>query len=217
NDGGEDAAPGPGGSAFGTQGGAVWDQEQGPRRKPAISRSRLALPVPARALPHFATAKIKTSSRINQARLKDRRPHGPHPPRARIGRQSAPAIARSYWTQKQFVRVRLTRENDNGTDHWISVWTRGLCRIPRNGPLRHRLRFRRGGAQDYRQRPGCTGRAVADHQHPADVVVRRSAQCDGAQAVQALVDAIRASLDRAQHIRAVGQFGADPAVRAVAS
>src|SRR5262249_1616986 len=80
-----------------------------------------------------------------------------------------------------------------------------------------RLRFRRGGAQDHRQRAGCAAAAGADHQHPADVAVRRSAQRDGAQAVQALVDAIRAGLDRAQHIRAAGELGADPAVLAVAS
>jgi hypothetical protein len=38
---------------------------------------------------HSQKRKIKTSSRINQARLKDRRPHGPHLPRARIERHRA--------------------------------------------------------------------------------------------------------------------------------
>src|ERR1700757_1494161 len=87
----------------------------------------------------------------------------------------------------------LAREIDDGTDHWISVWTRGLCRVPRNVPLRRRLRFRRGGTQDHRQRAGCAGGAGADHQYPADVAVRGLAQRDGAEAVQALVDAIHPS------------------------
>src|SRR5262249_11866516 len=48
-----------------------------------------------------------------------------------------------------------------GTDHWIPVWTFGLRRIPRNLRLRRRLRFRRGGTQDHRQRAGCAGGASA--------------------------------------------------------
>jgi len=42
---------------------------------------------------HSQKPKIKTSSRINQARLKDRRPHGPHLPRARIERHRAAVAA----------------------------------------------------------------------------------------------------------------------------
>src|SRR5207249_1385100 len=38
------------------------DQEHCPRRRTAIGRPRLALTVTARTLPHFATAKIKTST-----------------------------------------------------------------------------------------------------------------------------------------------------------
>src|SRR5262249_22209891 len=96
-----------------------------------------------------AQPKIKTSSRINQARLKDPSPARPTSSTGENRASIRAAMQRSYRTQKQFVRLP-NQENDDGTDHWIFVWTRGLCRIPRNVPLRHRLRFRRGGAQDHR-------------------------------------------------------------------
>src|SRR5262249_27667299 len=76
--------------AFATQLAPVGIKNMVLEEEQQLAAPALALTVTARTLPHFATAKIKTSSRINQARLKDRRPHGPHPPRARIGRQSAP-------------------------------------------------------------------------------------------------------------------------------
>ena len=56
-----------------------------------------------------------------------------------------------------------------------------------------------------------------DHQHDAARPVRRSTQRDGAAGLQALVDAVRAGLDRAQHIRAVFQPRAVAAVLAVAA
>ena len=64
---------------------------------------------------------------------------------------------------------------------------------------------------------GLVGRRSADRQSPADVPVRRPAQRDGAQAIQAMVDAICAETGRAQHLCAVRQPDADPAVLAVAS
>src|SRR5215467_12871442 len=108
---------------------------------------------------------------------------------ARIRRPSAPRGSAGIAPEAIRGGALPGRMHD-GTDHWISVRTSGLHHIPRNLPLRRRLRFRRGGAQDHRQRAGCARGASADHQYPADVAVRGSAQRNGAQAVQALVDAI---------------------------
>src|SRR5215471_17384689 len=89
----------------------------------------------ARSLPHFATAKIKDFSRTNQARLKDPRLR---PRQASRGENPAllrAAIERRHRTQKQFVWGALPGRMHNGTDHWISVRTSGLRRIPWDLPL----------------------------------------------------------------------------------
>ena len=105
-----------------------------------------------------------------------------------------------------------------GPVHSASLWARRLRRILRHHPLRHRLRlWPRGAKGDHRHRNGgadCGG----THRQPApDVRLRRSAQRDGAQAVQAVVDAIRAEIGRTQHLRAVLQSRAHAAVLAMAS
>ncbi len=57
----------------------------------------------------------------------------------------------------------------------------------------------------------------AHRQSAADVAVRHPAQRDGAPGIQALVDAIRAEIGRAQHLCAARQPRAGPAVLAVAA
>ena len=66
---------------------------------------------------------------------------------------------------------------------------------------------------------GMTGSMMrsADRQSGAAVALRHPAQRDGAHAVQAMVDAIRAEIGRAQHLRAARQPRACPAVLAMAA
>src|SRR5262249_60010084 len=94
-----------------------------------------------RSLPHFATAKIKDFSRTNQARLKDPRLRGRQSCRSENPARIRAAIERRHRTQEPFVWGALPGRLHNGTDHWISVWTSGLRHIPRDLPLRRRLRF----------------------------------------------------------------------------
>jgi len=77
-----------------------------------LAAPALALTVTARTLPHFATAKIKTSSRINQARLKDPRLRGGQSSRSE-NRTSIRAAISAQAPQTEAIRVRcLTRENE---------------------------------------------------------------------------------------------------------
>jgi hypothetical protein len=67
--------------------------------------------VSARSLPHFATAKIKTFSRTNQAGLKDPGRRGRQSCRSENPAPIRAAMQRRHRTQKQFVWGCLTREN----------------------------------------------------------------------------------------------------------
>src|SRR5262249_22831845 len=118
----------------------------------------------ARYAPHHFGAKFAASCHSkNQDLLKDKssppqRPWSAEPPI--LPKRESGANPRRDPAQA-FAWGCLTRENAYGTDHWIPVWTFGLRRIPRNLRLRRRLRFRRGGTQDHRQRAGCAGGASA--------------------------------------------------------
>ena len=121
-------------------------------------------------------------------------------------------------TMTQIQAISQDADESRGPVHRASLRARRLRRILRHHPLRHRLRlWPRGAKGDHRHRNGgadCGG----SHRQPApDVRLRRSAQRDGAQAVQAMVDAIRAEIGRTQHLRAVLQSRAHAAVLAMAS
>jgi hypothetical protein len=84
-------------------------------------------------------------------------------------------------------------------------------------PLRRRLRLGPRGAEDDRHRNGRTEGGSVRRQPPADVRLCHSAQRDGAQAVQAMVDAVRREIGRAQHLCAAHEPRAHSAVLAMAA
>src|SRR2546421_6903589 len=100
--------------------------------------------------------------------------------------------------------------------HCISLRTSILRRVLRRHPLRHRLPLGPRRAEEHRHRNGRVDGGSVYHQSPPDVRLCRSTQRDGAAGIQAMVDAIRAEVGRAQYLRAVLEPRAHPAVLAMA-
>ena len=164
-------------------------------------------------------------SRNNQARLKDKSSAGQSLPAA-FGHCSSRCVSsrsRSLpQTGDDYDRAQAISPDVTGKPniqiHRISLW---ICRLSTSFSCTflYAIGFVCGLVvpKDHRYRRGRPDGGSADRQPAADVGVRHPAQRDGAQAVQAMVDAVRAEADRAQHLRAVREPRADPAVLAVAS
>ena len=164
-------------------------------------------------------------SRNNQAHLKDksrrraksfgRTPR--HPPPDRDPRDSNGS--EETMTQIQALNDGHTRPRQcHRPHHRLPLRPRGLRRILRHLPLRHRLRRRPGGAEDHRQRqrPGRRLQALIVNLLLMSIfAIQHSVMAR--PAVQALVDAVRAEVGRAQHLCAAGEPGARAAVLAVAA
>ena len=88
----------------------------------------------------------------------------------------------------------------------ISLRPRSLSRLLPHVPLCHRLCRRPDGAEGDRHRCGRAAGRSTRRQPPADVAVCRAAQRHGAQAVQAMVDALCPEAGRAQHLRAAASL-----------
>ena len=118
-------------------------------------------------------------------------------------------------------RRRRSRNVNTGATHGpvrrISLRHRSIRLILHHHPLCHRFRLRSGSAEDHRLRRGRGDDGGACRQPVADVRLRHSAQRDGTQAVQGMVDAIRAEVGRTQHLCAVFESRARLAVLAMAS
>src|SRR5215468_8540988 len=72
-------------------------------------------------------------------------------------------------------------------------------------------------AENDRHRTGSAACGGAHRQSPVDGAVRHPAQRDGAQVVQAMVDAIRSEVGRAPHLCAAGEPSAAALVLAMAA
>jgi hypothetical protein len=105
----------------------------------------------------------------------------------------------------------------DGKDLVILLWAAGLSRVACRIPLRHRFCHRLSRAENNRHRRGYAGCRCTHYRPSATLAIRRAAQCDGQDDVQAIVDAIRSCRYRTKHVRASRQPCSDIAVLAVAT
>ena len=123
----------------------------------------------------------------------------------------------SGFTENAKVESPQSIGDGHGKTRRVSVWHRCLSRVRSCHRLRHRLRYRSGGAENDRLRARGSARGIHRYQSRAVDDFRPAAQRHGAAAIQEMVDDDRPEICRAQHLRAARQPRARARVLAVAA